>query len=112
MMSEPQSLPPGDPVDARSGTSYTPGDGASLAPPGDRMTIPPIETAAEATVRARMPVVRGWRDHFRDPFSGRIYELDFVFTLASRWRGSELSMSADWRTRRIGPFVIAVRLSA
>ena len=124
-MPQQQSIPPEAaecPIDYVTNVHYPPPNGATLWPLFSGLPTPcgalpmlgpdTIQERDSAKVRCRMPIIKGWRDRFRDPLTGRIYELDFVWVLASRWRGSELSASPGWRARRVGPFILAVRLTA
>jgi hypothetical protein len=69
-------------------------------------------TRAEQTarVRARLPLEAAWRWEFRgDPVT---VEVVVRWLPAHAWEGSPSALSGRWRSRRIGPFVVAVLVRA
>ena len=108
MTLQQQSLPPEDPVDARSGQRYTPGDGASLAPPGG-MPMKTVEPLAKriAKVRARMPLYIHRRYLVRSDRTGERFYFEIAFLTAKRWQRSAWSVSPAWRSLSLGPFLVA-----
>ena len=108
MTPQQQSLPTEDPVDARPPIPYTPGDGASLAPPGG-MLMKTVEPLAKriARVRARMPLYQSRRYLYRSERTGELFYFEIAWMTARRWQRSAWSISPSWRCLELGPFVVA-----
>lgn len=107
-MMDTGSLPTAYPSNPRAGPG---GRGVAEADGVDLIMIRTIEEQGTARVRARMPLLCRWRQMYRLP-SGELVETDFLWMPLHRWLCDERSSSPAWRTRRIGAFVLAFRVTA
>lgn len=60
------------------------------------------------TVNVRVPYLASWTTRY--VVEGRVIDVEHVWTTATNWGHGPEATEEGWKTRRIGPFVVAERV--